>query len=81
MRFVLASDGMWDVMSSEAVSKLCFQHKDPKKASLKLANAAWLRRIHRSMHMDDITVCVVDVNFHLFPVSAQGPGGCNCTIA
>eukprot|EP00607_Mallomonas_marina_P001714 CAMPEP_0182436936 /NCGR_PEP_ID=MMETSP1167-20130531/84537_1 /TAXON_ID=2988 /ORGANISM="Mallomonas Sp, Strain CCMP3275" /LENGTH=325 /DNA_ID=CAMNT_0024629643 /DNA_START=173 /DNA_END=1150 /DNA_ORIENTATION=+ len=61
-RFVLASDGFWDVLSIEAVKSLVYSYKSVDKVAALLTKRAWLKRTHLSMHIDDITVVVVDVN-------------------
>eukprot|EP01036_Dinobryon_divergens_P028474 gene28474-37424_t len=63
-RFVIASDGMWDVIDNETVRRLAllFKHRKPADLALHLARKAVRRRIKFSMRGDDITVLVVDVN-------------------
>ena len=83
-RFVLGSDGLWDVVSVEDAQGIALGARSPQKAAGKLAELAWRRRIGRGMRMDDITVLVVDVNGHNFhPVSVMAscaPAGA-CVIA
>ena len=60
-RFVLASDGLWDVLGVEAVQRIAMSVKDPSVAAYKLSRRAWTIRLNESLYMDDITVVVVDV--------------------
>ena len=61
-RFVMASDGVWDVMESEAVAKFVRKYKDPKLAASKLCAYAKNKRVYKGLYPDDISVVVVDVN-------------------
>lgn len=61
-RFVMASDGVWDVMESEAVAKFIRKYKDPKLAASKLCSYAKNKRVYKGLYPDDISVVVVDVN-------------------
>lgn len=61
-RFVMASDGVWDVMESDAVAKFVRKYKDPKLAASKLAAYAKNKRVYKGLYPDDISVVVVDVN-------------------
>eukprot|EP01036_Dinobryon_divergens_P038165 gene38165-50048_t len=78
-RFVLASDGMWDVIDQLTAQKVVLSIKNPQKAALKLAQMAFHRRMNHGMRFDDITVMVVDVNPKSFtPVTGTG---CQCTMS
>jgi hypothetical protein len=66
-RFILASDGVWDVMDHTDIQRDILRIKDPKVASNRIAMMAWRKRIGRNMRMDDITVIIVDI----FPKSFQ----------
>eukprot|EP01041_Mallomonas_annulata_P013836 gene13836-29431_t len=79
-RFVLASDGIWDVLSVEQVQAIALRCKDAGKAAHKIARLAWTKRLHEVGHMDDITVLVVDVNPSAFlsPWDGYMP---RCTIS
>ena len=63
-RFVLASDGFWDVVSIETVrlTALAKSFKSAKNLANMLANKAVRRRERAGLRQDDITVMVVDVN-------------------
>lgn len=63
-RFIIASDGFWDVVSLESVrcSGLTASHRDPRVLASMLAEKALRRRTKAKMRSDDITVIVVDVN-------------------
>lgn len=63
-RFILASDGFWDVISSENVRQWAFHYayQTPQDLAVMLAVKARKLRKKNEMRMDDITVTVVDVN-------------------
>ena len=56
-RFVLASDGVWDVIDEELVRKmgLYYKYKDPRDFAIYLAEKALKRRIKQGISKDDIT--------------------------
>lgn len=64
MRIVLASDGMWDVLTLETVRRygMYYAYKDPKDLAVFLACKARRRRKRDQLKLDDITVIVVDIN-------------------
>jgi serine/threonine protein phosphatase PrpC len=89
-RFVLASDGFWDVVSVEDVRRvgLSAAFVDPRELASHLANKALRRRERAKMRADDITCLVVDINPASF-VSVDSvaddmlsikPTGC-CTVS
>lgn len=79
VRFVLGTDGLWDVMSVDAVRDVILRISDPKKAAQKLTAMAWNRRVGKNIRMDDITVVVVDVaNGVPGPEPAQA--ACQCSV-
>eukprot|EP01041_Mallomonas_annulata_P003717 gene3717-7384_t len=81
-RFVLASDGLWDVVSVEAVQTVVMGSRDPSQIARKLALMAWHKRVSKSIRMDDITVLVVDINPRAFRRgSLTSTCGTSCTIA
>ena len=61
---MLASDGMWDVLSDDFIRQIAMHvsHRDPKDLAVYLAYEAKKQRKTRQMTDDDITVIVVDVN-------------------
>jgi len=63
-RFVLASDGFWDVVSIDTVRLMALtkSFKSNKALAVALAQKAARRRGRANMRMDDITVLVVDIN-------------------
>lgn len=63
-RFIIASDGLWDVMTSDFIKCIAFLPKfaDPQKFASYLARKAWKRRHRKGIRMDDITVVCVDLN-------------------
>lgn len=63
-RFILASDGFWDVVSIETVRSIGMNEKnrDPRDLASALAHKAHRRRTRDRTRMDDISVLVVDVN-------------------
>lgn len=61
-RFVLASDGLWDVLSVKSVESLIFSVKNPTKVAPNLAELAYRSRIEKNIRMDDITVIIVDLH-------------------
>ena len=61
-RFVAASDGLWDVYTSEAVGKMIYEIADPAVAARKLTLAAKAKRTQTGRTIDDITVVVFDLN-------------------
>eukprot|EP01041_Mallomonas_annulata_P008097 gene8097-16615_t len=77
-RFIIASDGIWDVLSVEEVQAYAMQIKNPQKLSYKIALSAWLTRMNRNIRLDDITVQVIDVNYELF---SPPNTNCSCIMA
>eukprot|EP01036_Dinobryon_divergens_P036168 gene36168-47025_t len=63
-RFVLASDGVWDVIDEELIRKvgLYYKYKDPRDLAIYLAEKAVKLRTKQGLSKDDITVFVIDVN-------------------
>ena len=64
-RFVLASDGFWDVVGIESVrlAALSKNFKSSKALADWLAQKAVRRRSRGGLRQDDVTVVVVDINF------------------
>ena len=74
-RFVLASDGFWDVVAVEAVRVLVMSNKfkDSRELATHLTRKAARRRIKQNLRMDDISVLVVDYNIDKFiPINGGG---------
>ena len=87
-RFVVASDGVWDVVSIEDVRCVGMNEKlrDPQALAQYIAQKAQRRRERGNIRNDDITVIVVDVNPDSFlPVSggglSTGNGDQKCSIS
>lgn len=57
--FILASDGLWDVMENEEAASMSLAVKEPSSAVSSLIKEAKNRWQKKSSYMDDITVCVV----------------------
>lgn len=83
-RFVLASDGLWDVYSDEELRTFVMSDRDPNIVAKKLAQMAYQRRLQSHIKIDDITVFVIDVNASLmvtdkklsFPMVVKSSCGC-----
>ena len=56
----MASDGLWDMVTSANATKLVRGIADPLKAAEKLANVAHSRWLRKG-RLDDIVVAVVDL--------------------
>jgi len=61
-RFVLGSDGVFDVMDSPDIAKFINRIPSPAKAAQKLAAHAKQKRLYAGLTADDITVMIVDIN-------------------
>ena len=61
-RFIIASDGVWDVLSPEQVGELGCRAHLRDEAAMVVAEEARRIRLLRRMRMDDISVIVIDVN-------------------
>ena len=70
-RFILASDGLWDVYTSEAAGRLVADVVDPATASRKLALAARSKRTQTGRAVDDISVIVLDINPKVMPGASK----------
>jgi len=73
-RFVVASDGLWDVYSTEAACRMVMDIPDPAVAARKLSLAARSKRTQMGRTIDDITVIVFDVNSTHSRTSKTGSG-------
>ena len=56
---ILATDGLWDVLSNYDAMQLCLHMQETSTAVSSLIKEARDRWLYRSSCMDDITVCVV----------------------
>jgi serine/threonine protein phosphatase PrpC len=72
VRFIVGTDGLWDVYSSEGAAKLVMDVADTSMAARKLALAARSKRTQTGKTVDDISVIVLDLNPKL-----TGKGGGN----
>ena len=76
---------MWDVLSVDEVKKQATTVRDAKLLSKLLTKMAYEKRIELNMHMDDITVQVVDVNPMLFRrsfyIDVNTTVNCSCSIS
>ncbi|GBG34060.1 Protein phosphatase 1L [Hondaea fermentalgiana] len=61
-RFVLASDGIFEVLDTQDVARFVAKIGSPAKAAAKLAAHAKQKRLYGGMAPDDITAVVVDIN-------------------
>eukprot|EP00924_Labyrinthula_sp_SR-Ha-C_P002871 augustus_masked-scaffold_13-processed-gene-9.0-mRNA-1 protein AED:1.00 eAED:1.00 QI:0/-1/0/0/-1/1/1/0/419 len=64
-RIILASDGLWDMFSTQEVIQALLKKKvkmgNTEKACEKLTKKAKKRRSYRGMRMDDVSVVVIDI--------------------
>jgi serine/threonine protein phosphatase PrpC len=60
-RLILASDGVWDVITHEQAAKLIKGVKDPRRAARALCDAAKSGRLYGGHTTDDISAVVVNV--------------------
>jgi len=76
-RFILGTDGYWDVVSLESTRCMALHKKfpDPSKLSRALAEKALRRRQRSNMRIDDISVAVVDINPSNMRLANNANGG------
>ena len=80
-RVVLASDGLWDVVSREKVAKVAWRAKSANDAAASLAELAWTVSHQRFERLkDDTTVLVVDLDLAPPGVVRTGKGSLACTM-
>ncbi|XP_047319739.1 protein phosphatase 2C and cyclic nucleotide-binding/kinase domain-containing protein-like [Impatiens glandulifera] len=60
--FVIASDGVFEFLSSQAVVDMVLQHKDPRDACAAIVAESYRLWLQYETRTDDITVIVVHVN-------------------
>ena len=77
-RIVMASDGLWDVLTVEAVRKTVMKFQRPEDVAIALAQSASNLRALHGMRKDDITVVVVDVNQEIYEQTYRG---FNCILS
>lgn len=77
-RIVLASDGLWDVLTVEAVRKTVMKFHRPEDVAIALAQSASNLRASHGLRKDDITVLVVDVNPEVYEQTYRGY---NCVLS
>lgn len=75
-RFVMSSDGVWEVMSVEEARRTVMKYSRPGELALVLSEMALGRRIMQGIRIDDISTIVVDINPELFPKRENF--GCCC---
>ena len=81
-RFILGTDGYWDVVSLESTRCMALHKKfpDPSKLSRALAEKALRRRQRSNMRIDDISVAVVDINPSNMRLANNSNGGCGVDV-
>jgi len=71
---ILASDGIWDMMSNEECAEIVFSKNDPLKACEEIVNIAAVRWAEsEERRRDDITVTIIGIGDTF--VNAGGAGG------
>ena len=70
-RLLLASDGLWDVISADEAAKLVVKIRDPRKAAKVLSDAAKALRAERGLPVDDISALVVDLDARAAAVTSN----------
>lgn len=65
VRFVLASDGIFEILSTLDVAKFVAKIPNAAKAAAKLSANAKQKRLYGGIAADDITCVVVDINPHM----------------
>lgn len=62
VQFILATDGVWDVVQNQCAAQLSAKHSDPFSISKTIAGQALEARLAKCLRQDDITVMTVDLN-------------------
>jgi uncharacterized protein GlcG (DUF336 family) len=62
VRCVLASDGLWDVISIKSITKILNKNSLPEVAARALVEKAFKKRESKNLRLDDITVQVIDIH-------------------
>lgn len=80
-RVVLATDGLWDVVTNSTAQLVVMSTSDPLRAADKLVSLAFQRRLAWGLRKDDITAIVVDINAqHFVPLSRLSCAANSCNI-
>lgn len=80
--FVIASDGVFEFISSQTVVDMVAKHKDPRDACAAIVAESYRLWLQYETRTDDITVIVVHINGLTDAVSrAASPGPCFKTLA
>ena len=78
VRFILGSDGLFDVVTNDRAVSLTHNIKDPTQVSEKLIKIARHIRESERMKIDDITCIVVDINANNFTPETSNEGCVVC---
>jgi len=78
-RFILASDGVWDVMDEKDIMAICAVREKASTAAQQIARRAFDIRVSHGHRLDDISVIVVDIHPELF-MGRHGTTSATCTI-
>lgn len=81
-RFVIASDGLWQVLTPTDISRIILQEDSIEELSIlanKIANIAVQKRRSAHLRRDDTTVIIIDVN-PKFDTQVITPS-CHCILA
>ena len=81
VRFVLASDGVWDALNNEAIAQIVFKRTTPDSAAQYIALQAEATRKSLGLRRDDISVIVVDVNPSCRQLYSDALSGCSCILS
>ena len=78
VRLVIASDGVWDVLSEKNVQPVVLGDSDLSEAAEQICVAARDMRLALGLRMDDISAIVVEIG----PVpDAPAPEICRCVVS
>jgi serine/threonine protein phosphatase PrpC len=80
-RFVLASDGFWDVVTNDRAVSMISHITDPVEAARFLANKGRALRESSRIRLDDVTCVVIDINPEFNPAHQSKFGGCGCILS
>eukprot|EP00511_Aplanochytrium_stocchinoi_P002524 CAMPEP_0204826674 /NCGR_PEP_ID=MMETSP1346-20131115/4303_1 /ASSEMBLY_ACC=CAM_ASM_000771 /TAXON_ID=215587 /ORGANISM="Aplanochytrium stocchinoi, Strain GSBS06" /LENGTH=431 /DNA_ID=CAMNT_0051954781 /DNA_START=417 /DNA_END=1712 /DNA_ORIENTATION=+ len=71
-RFVLASDGVWDVFTPKEIANILKKYPDPQHAGQAISYQAKNKRMGKGLNNDDITTIVIEVNPHMRVQKSKG---------